>query len=105
MTPIGLLGFQDVCGLAFDPGSGTLYGVDKVTDKLIRINPVTGLGTAIGSLGFPSVEGLEFDVASGNLYGTDVQTLQLIRINTVTGQGTVVGATAYKVDGLAGRIQ
>jgi DNA-binding beta-propeller fold protein YncE len=105
VTPVGLLGFAEVAGLAFHPGAGILYGVDNATDRLLRINTATGQGTAIGALGFADVEGLDFDAANGILYGTDATALQMIRINTTTGLGALVGTTAYKVDGLAGRIQ
>jgi sugar lactone lactonase YvrE len=103
VTVVGALGFQDVEGLACH-ANGTLYGVDGVSDSLIRIDPANGHGTLVGPLGFPDVEGLEFDAATGILYGTDVERLRLIRIDIQTGQGTVVGSTAYKVDGLAGRL-
>ena len=105
VTAIGSLGFQDVQGLAFDTATRTLYGVDGATRRLIRIDPQTGLGFALGPLDAPDIEGLEVDAASGLLYGSDAQTLQLFRINKGTGACTLVGSSAYRVDGLAGRIR
>lgn len=45
---IGPVGFDDVEGTDLAP-DGTLYGWDDNTDRLIRIDPQTGAGTAIGT--------------------------------------------------------
>ena len=46
-----------VDGLAFDPGTGTLYGSTR-NDELITIDAATGLGAAVGPIGFDNVNGL-----------------------------------------------
>ena len=68
-TKIGAVGFSDVEGLAFQPGTGTLFGYDDVTDKLITIDLTTGAGTAVGSAGVSGIidVGITFD-AAGNLF-------------------------------------
>src|SRR5690349_4044030 len=69
-TPVGFVGFADVEGIAFNPLTNVLYGVDDATQQLITINVNTGAGTAVGSLGLPSLDvnpGLRFD-NFGNLF-------------------------------------
>ena len=101
-TAVGPLGFTRVVGLAFDPNTSTLYGVDVQSDQLITIDVVTGAGTAVGSLGFGGVQGLAYDAVAGVLYGTDVMTNQLITIDPLTGAGTSVGPLGFDaVRGLA----
>ena len=93
-----------VVGLAFDPGSQTLYG--SATDKLVTIAPAAGIfyltPTEIGPFGFTDVQGLEFDPASGMLYGTDCATDQLLAIDPSTGAATAIGPLGFPcVEGLA----
>lgn len=38
------------------------------------------------------------------LYGSNVQTMQWLRIDLATGRAAPIGPTAYKVDGLGGRL-
>jgi hypothetical protein len=95
-------------GLAFDPTSGTLYGVEVFAiagsndSYLLTVDPVTGWGTRLpGSLGF-DVQGLAFDPLSGTLYGVDVDTDQLLVIDPVAVSATAVGPLGYgTVGGLA----
>ena len=62
---------DDAEGLAFDPGTGTLYGVDVDTDQLLTIDTATGAATVVGPLYdgvsayFTNVQGLAFDPGSG----------------------------------------
>lgn len=73
-----------------------LYGVDEATDKLIVINPATGVGAAVGGvIGFTDVQGLTFDPQTKTLYGVNAATAQLIRVNTETGAGTAIGAIGF----------
>lgn len=77
-VPIGPIGYTawDVAG----------------SDKLLRIDLATGVGTVVGSnIGFGDVDGLAFD-GSGQLWGVDDDTNRLIRIDTSTGVGTAVGS-------------
>ena len=93
-----------VVGLAFDPGSQTLYG--SASDRLVTIAPVAGTfyltPVEIGPFGFTDVQGLEFDAASGMLYGTDCATDQLLAIDPSTGAASAIGPLGFqRVEGLA----
>jgi FIMAH domain len=60
-----------VVGLAFEPSTGTLYGVDRNSDALVILDKTTGavLRTLPNSeLLYP--QGLAFDPATGTLFGT-----------------------------------
>jgi len=103
-TAIGLVGFNDVEGLAFDC-AGNLFGVDDVTDQLIAINLATGAGTAVGPLGIGGVGlendfGLAFD-PGGNVWLSTDSPQNFYSINQVTGAATVIGAQGQPVTGLA----
>jgi uncharacterized protein YjiK len=88
-------GYTAVSGLAFDPGTGRLYGSDTVRDQLVRINRATGVVTVVGNLGFQDVRGLAFHAATSTLYGVDASSDKLLRINTTTGVGTIVGSLGF----------
>ena len=99
-TPIGPVGFAAVNSLTF-ACDGTLFGIDDVSNRLVRINTQTGVGTAIGPLGV-DVEntGLTFD-GTGTLYlSTDTQP-SLFRVDRQTGLATRVGTLGQAVTGLA----
>ncbi len=94
VTIVGPVGFQEVQCLAFDPATGTLYGVDDDADTLIQIDTATGHGTAIGApgaLGAANVEACEFDSTNNVLYAVNDANNTLLTIDTTTGVGTVVG--------------
>jgi hypothetical protein len=109
---IGLSGFPGLNSLAKDP-MGTLWSVtniyDDPNDRLITINPATGIGTQVATLNFPvypaSVRALAFS-PSGVLYatncrpGTGLQPIDLYTVNVTTGNGTYIGPTGA-VQGLA----
>jgi hypothetical protein len=92
----GPAGFPSLSGLAFQPGTGTLFASSGTQDggRLFNLNTATGVATLIGPTGFPAVPGLEFG-PGGALYGSaDVDEGEangLIAINPATGQGTLVG--------------
>jgi streptogramin lyase len=82
-------------GLAFDPASGTLYGIAQATGQLFSIDPATAAASAIGAVaGGGTVGALEFDADTGTLYGIDdvAGGSRLITINPSTGVQAVVGA-------------
>jgi len=88
--------FDEANGTAFDPTSGTLYGVDAVRRELMTLDPSTGAATRVGNkLGFNAVEGLAFDPLSGTLYGTDIETDVLLVIDPVTAVATAVGPLGF----------
>jgi hypothetical protein len=93
-------------GLAFDPVSGVLYGSsangnpDQSTrDKLVTINPATGLVTPIGTFGLAAggtMTDLAFDPNTDVLYGLpSIGSASLYKINTSTGQASLVGSSGF----------
>ena len=87
-------------GLAFDPISMNLYGVDG--SRLIQLDPLDGSGTVIGSFGFEDVTCLACDPLTGTLYGVDSLQDLLLTIDPSTGEATAVGSTgASAIIGLA----
>jgi hypothetical protein len=99
-----------VTGLAYDAGSGKLFGSSGngfgPAAKLVTVDPLTALVTEIGSFNGPpdpahpgksaTMGDLSFDPISGGLYGVGtVGGPQLYTINTTTGAATVVGSTGF----------
>jgi hypothetical protein len=79
--------------VAFGP-DGILYAVigptvTGNTDRLIRINPLTGQAVLVGNIGFRSVDGIAFG-PDGRLYGA-ANAARLIAINPATGAGSAIG--------------
>lgn len=77
---------------------GVLYGVDIVTDNLIRIDKTTGAGTIVGPIGFNAnfAQGMDFDEKTGTCYlfayNMDSATPNELRTcDTATGNTTPVG--------------
>jgi hypothetical protein len=113
VTPIGLTGFSRLNSLATDP-SGRLYSVGRARDavrddQLIRIDPVTGAGTAVSTVtlgtDIVSVRGLAI-APDGTLYvenapqGTSgVGPHDLWRLDA-SGAGTLVGHMPYAFQSL-----
>jgi len=90
-----------VNGLAFQPGTGILYGTTSPDspssgDSLVTINPATGQVTVIGpsGTGFPYTN-IAF-APNGTLYGwlvaSGAANASLATINLTTGAGTSVGS-------------
>jgi uncharacterized protein DUF11/carboxypeptidase family protein len=99
-TLIGATGFSNFAGLAIDPASGILYGVELGTSRLFTVNRTTGAATLVGALS-PAVGGvgdITFDPA-GQLIGTSFGSggNLLFDINKTTGAVTnarTVGGSA-----------
>lgn len=93
----GLAGFAPVSGLAYDAGTGTLYGV--ANGELVKFNVYTGVGNAVGPTAV--TRGLAYDPGTGSLYGSDGA--HLYSVNTATAVTSVIGTFgAYSdVEGLA----
>jgi hypothetical protein len=108
-TPIGPIAIVGVTGssllgLAVDPRSGTLYGVDTTSNSLVTIDPATGAGTVIGGLGVAvgAIGGLDFDNASGELFfAADPNPTDLYRVDKTTGVATFIGAFAFGTSSIA----
>jgi len=58
--PIGSIGSIIVEGLAFDPDTNILYGVDPLARLLLTIDTATGAGTVVGSTWYPDIRSLAF---------------------------------------------
>jgi hypothetical protein len=91
--------YLPVRGLAYDPATGTLYGVgsppgpDPQGDTLFTIDPTDGSTTAIGFTGF-SIGGIELGT-DGVLYGGTTSGGALLSIDLATGAATVIGSTGF----------
>ncbi|MFQ5424886.1 MAG: hypothetical protein ACE5F9_13025 [Phycisphaerae bacterium] len=104
VSSVGLRGFLQVEGLAFDPITNTLFGTDTGINQLLTIDPVTGAGTTVGPLGFGGggvggVQGLAFVSNTNTLFGVSVDSSTgvstLITIDPATGAGTIVGPIGF----------
>jgi hypothetical protein len=94
--------FPFVPGLAFDL-NGDLYGTaslfgNTVTERLIKINPTTGVGTSIGTFqafGIDGIDGIAIHPTTGIMYATSVISSTgadpLLTINKTTGAATLIG--------------
>jgi hypothetical protein len=73
---------------------GEIYGVDLVSDNLLKINPATGAGTVVGPLGVDAnyAQGMAFEKESGVLYwAAYTGSGELRTINTATGASFLIG--------------
>ncbi|GJL93159.1 MAG: hypothetical protein DHS20C04_28180 [Hyphococcus sp.] len=95
-TLIGSTGRDNISGIAIQPGTGVLFGIDHATDTLVTIDPATGAATTVGNLGASAFDvGLEFD-AAGNLYmssDTGGTGPDFYSVDTTTGAATLIGST------------
>jgi hypothetical protein len=96
-----------ITGLAFQPGTGTLFGATSKNstnsaNSLVTVNPATGAVTVIGPFNIGSQQGpadLTF-TPGGTLYGWIEGDLdQLATINLSTGQATSVGPSGISTFG------
>lgn len=101
-TLIGATGFENVTGLAADPTTGQLYGIQNdraaFNSRLLAINGTTGVGVEIGATRV-AISEANFD-SSGRLYGWmntggfdrfNSLTDQLVRIDTATAEVSLIG--------------
>ncbi len=114
LNQIAPLDYGPIRGLAYDSGSGVLYGVGQpmiingngpIGDVLFTINPSTGATSEVGPLG-ASVGAIEFG-PNGTLYGGQAGGggqpdeapqgvgANLFAINTSTGAATPLGSTGF----------
>jgi hypothetical protein len=103
-TPVGPIGYA-VTGLAWDPGTSTLFGSTANNDatapgSLITINTATGAGTVVGSYVLSSETMADLTFSGGVLYGwAEPNSDDLYTINTSTGAATVVGNSGLSTFG------
>jgi len=90
-------------GLAFDPGSQTMYMVPgRSNDSLYRVNINTGASTLIGPHGVVDMFGLAFDTSTNTLYATQFSGgTSFYRMNTSSGAATLIGNMGRGIGGLA----
>lgn len=107
LADVGGLGLTnvDIEGLASNPLTGGLFGIDDNMDRLVRINPQTGVGTVVSTFGFDVDDvGLTFRpdgvLFFANSRSGDTQP-ELFNVDTTTGAATLVGQLSQKVNGLA----
>jgi hypothetical protein len=103
VTVLGLTGFGNLGGLAYDATSTTLFGCTASFPgggTLVTCDTVTGTCTSVGPTGFTECSALEFG-PGGTLYGgiggVSVDGGDLIIIDPGTGAGTEVGPTGFSV--------
>lgn len=103
VTTVGLLrdaagAAYGLTGLAFQPGTGVLYGATSNQSptnphSLVIVNPTTAVVTFVGSFAISgAISDLSF-VSGGTLYGESSFTANLHTINLSTGAATQVGAS------------
>ncbi|MEL6427628.1 MAG: hypothetical protein AAFP22_12960 [Planctomycetota bacterium] len=104
----GLRGLSQIGSLTRDPASDTLYGVDRLTDELVRVDPATGAVQSIGPIGVvgnflttTDIDGLTFDTVAGVLYGVESSRGILVTIDPASGLATDVGGLGASAEGLA----
>jgi len=95
---IGDTGVNTPVGLAADPYSGTVWGVNLQSDfdTLHTVDLQTGRFSLVGSLGLRlggSDAGLTYNPNSNLIYATSEGTDSLYSIDPTTGQATEVGST------------
>lgn len=102
-TLIGPLpvGIPDLEGLAFDPNTGVLYGVDDTTEKLFTIDPSDGMATEVGDLNVSFIDvGITID-PDGNLWMATELPGKFYSVDKTTGAATEVGDMGADVTALA----
>lgn len=106
LTMIGPIGFEFVTGLAFEPTSGSLYGIagNRGYATLLSIDPQTGAGRELGTTTVPSATlslPLTFDSQSRLLtVGSDGV---LYEIDSSDGTSTALAEVPSEVSGLSFR--
>jgi uncharacterized repeat protein (TIGR01451 family) len=97
--PITGLGSQAyVMGLAVNPNTGLMYGIEIVSSSLVAIDKTTGAATTIGPLGYSTRfgQGLDFNAATGVLYLASIDygaggSQNMYTVDLDTGAATLIG--------------
>lgn len=103
-TDVGRLGTPFAFGgLAYDPGSQTMYAVPgRNNNSLYRVNLNTGAATLVGPHNVIDMFGLAFDTSTNTLYATQFsQGTSFYRLNTSTGAATLIANMGRGIGGLA----
>lgn len=100
---IGASGYAFVMGIAVDPSSGLMYGIEIVSSTLIAIDKTTGAASTIGPLGYTTryAQGMAFNPANGQLYVQNIDlgtgTSITATVDTGTGTATQIGAVGSNI--------
>lgn len=90
-TEVGETGLTQLIGLAVDPNSGTLYGIDGGTDSLYTIDRNDGSATLVGSSGsVGTIGGMDFNLDGSTLLLSDGN--DLFTVSTLDGSLTAAGS-------------
>jgi len=100
-TVVGPTGLSGVPGLAIN-SSGEIFGTERISGDLYRIDAVTGSVLFVASTGVPFLDGIAFD-ENDVLYGVgfDPPAFTLLSIDTSSGATTRVGPRSDVITGLA----
>jgi hypothetical protein len=103
-TEIGETGLGTLFGLAIDPVSGVMYGVNGGDDALYTIDTTTGVPTLVGPVGqtLGAIGGMDFSADGQTLLLSDAG--ELFRIDKTTGVGTPAGDTTRNDSALSYRV-
>lgn len=94
-----------ITALAFQPGTGVLFGVSgneySPSRQLVNINPSTGYATSLGTIGTTSSHNTsDISFASdGTLYGWTVRGGPLVTLDVTNAARTTVGSAANGTQG------
>jgi len=88
------VGVTGINALTSDLVSGETYGMERVTDQLVRVDVCSGAVEVVGPLGYTNACGLSFG-PGGSLYAIDSAVDELIRVNPLTGDGTSIGSLGF----------
>ena len=103
-TEIGETGLGTLFGIAIDPVTGVMYGVNGGDDSLYTINTTTGAPTLVGPVGqaLGAIGGMDFSADGQTLLLSDAG--ELFRIDKATGLGTAAGDTTRNDSALSYRV-
>ncbi|MEZ5572921.1 MAG: hypothetical protein R3E64_12990 [Halioglobus sp.] len=111
LTTVGPMGYSDVRGIAYDATSDILYGVSRVSNRLITIDPATGGSTEVNAANpylsdscssffdcGSNTSGIGVD-AGGHLFGLGhiggLSTIdELFNVNETSGVASLIGNTS-----------
>ncbi len=99
----GLVG--RIYGLAYDPNTDTLFGINQTDGQLYELNTTTAQATPIGTAQGGRVGSLAFDAATNTLYGARNPLFgqsTLVTINVATGEQAIIGPIGPGVGGIDG---
>lgn len=103
-TEVGEIGLTQLFGIAMDPLSGMLYGIDGATDSLYTINTTTAAPTLVGPTGVAlgAIGGMDFSADGQTLLLANAR--NLLKIDKTSGAATPVGDAILNISALSFRV-